>query len=129
MKKLFLFLSIATLALGSCSKKEDEVPVPVTVCFDAAYDGTYNGKNSSTTGLINVVLKKIDCSILTISSDKLAGGAEKKVIEIKESAPGSYVGKLEGGGDVTIGFGKNDAGVATVSIVATGYCNFTGTKQ
>ena len=121
MKKLFLFLSIATLSLSSCSK-DDATPAPVTACFEDSYNGTYTGTDGTFPLEPSVVVKltKTSCTTATIESAILGN---RNVKEINASSAGAYVGKLDDGKTISIGLSGSN-----LNISCTGYANFSGSK-
>jgi hypothetical protein len=121
MKKLFLFLSIASLSLNSCSKKDD--PVTVTACFEDSFNGTYKGTDGGYPLEPEVIVKltKTGCTTATLESSILGN---RNVKDISASSAGAYVGKLDSGASISIGLSGS-----SLNVSSTGYASFSGTKQ
>lgn len=124
MKNLFLFLSIVTLAISSCSKKDEPIVVanPATqTCFLDSYNGTYVGQNASTfIGDATVKFTKTGCETCTFVSAEIGN---LTVVGLGASSNGGYAGKLANGSGVAIAFNGTQ-----ISIQGENY-SFGGTKQ
>ncbi len=122
MKKLFLFLSIATFALTSCSKKDNADAVAATSCFLDTYNGTYVGSDGNQPQLSSVTVKltKTGCDTCTLESTELGN---KNVISLSASSGGGFAGKLSDGSAVSIALNGSQ-----LSVTCTGYA-FGGSKQ
>jgi hypothetical protein len=120
MKKVFLFLSIATLSLNSCSKKDDDVTT--TACFEDSFNGTYKGTDGNYPLEPEVIVKltKTSCTTATLESAILGS---KNVKELNASSAGAYVGKLDDGKQISIGLNGSQ-----MNISSDGYATFSGTK-
>jgi hypothetical protein len=123
MKKLFLFLSVVTLAISSCSKKDDPAAVATTSCFPDTLNGTYVGSdgNQPQTPSVTVKLTKTGCETCTLESTELGN---KSVASLKASGSGGgFVGKLSDGSEVSIALNGSQ-----LSVTCTGYA-FGGSRQ
>jgi hypothetical protein len=117
MKRLFLFLSIATLSLLSCSKKDVE-QVPVAYCVSDSFNGTFAGTPDPISGLADEVkVTKTSCTTLTLATPD----GEKKVTDLSASSGNGVTGKV-GAEGINLAIDGN-----TISI--GGAYNFTGTKK
>jgi hypothetical protein len=117
MKKLFLFLSIASLSLLSCSKKDVE-QVPVAYCVSDSFNGTFAGIADPISGLANEVkITKTSCTTMTLATPE----GEKKVTELAASSGNGVSGKVDGAA-ISLAIDGN-----TISI--GGAYNFSGTRK
>jgi hypothetical protein len=121
MKKLFLFLSVISLALGSCSKSDDS-KTTTTSCFSDTYNGTYVGTDGNFPQEPNVTVKltKTGCETCTLESTLLGN---KSVGSLSASAGGGFAGKLSDGSAVSISLSGNQ-----IAITCSDYA-YGGTKQ
>ena len=126
MKKLFLLLSIITLAISSCSKNEEAVVVVANPelqnCILDSFNGVYKGPdgNKPLEGDIIVKLTKTGCVTCTLESSILGN---RNIVSLTASYSNGYKGKLGDGSSVQIAFNQSQ-----VSIQCDGYA-FLGTKQ
>ena len=122
MKNLFLFLSIVTLTISSCSKKDDAPAAAAVTCFSDTYNGIYVGSdgNQPQTPSVTVKLTKTGCDTCTLESSQLGN---KNVVSLSASASGGYAGKLSDGTAVSIALNGSQ-----LTVTCTGYA-FGGTKQ
>jgi hypothetical protein len=123
MKKLFLFLCVATLTISSCSKKEDAAAaVASTSCFSDSYNGTYVGSDGNQPQIPSVTVKltKTGCDTCTLESAQLGN---KNVVSLSASSGGGFAGKLSDGSAVSIALNGSQ-----LSVTCTGYA-FGGSRQ
>lgn len=117
MKKLFLFLSVATLSLGSCTKK-DETPAVIAYCVSDSFNGTFAATPDPITQVADEVkVTKTSCTTLTLNTPD----GEKKVSEVNASSGNGVTGKI-GSEPVALSLDGNTIGISGAFV-------FSGTRK